>query len=165
MLLVHVKSNKVLIGLTSAILLCLSACSQTQSKVNGLEHNENSQQTYQQTVDREQALAKHDVWHAAKLKGASFRAIGQEPAWFIEFYPEEGIYLSQDYGVKIQTFEYLAPVTDKIKARSIFSLENQGEVIIEGIPCTDIMSGEQFEATVTVMFENKRLFGCGKSLY
>ncbi len=29
-------------------------------------------------------ISINDVWHQAKLRGVSFRAIGQEPAWLLE---------------------------------------------------------------------------------
>jgi len=154
-------------GLNLLSLLCLTACSQTSENV--VERPDNNQQSYQQSVEREQAIAKSNPWHAAKLKGVSFRAIGQEPAWLIEFYPDEKIYLSRDYGTNIQTFNYQVPVTDQAARRSVFPLEinheKQGEVIVEGKPCSDIMSGELFEASVTIIIENITLKGCGRALY
>lgn len=161
-LLVNVKQTKKVLSLIS-IILCLSACS--QKPATSVEVEESSERSYQQAVDREQAIAKNDVWHAAKLNGASFRAIGQEPAWLIEFYPGEKIYLSRAYGEIIQTFNYQEPVTDKVKRRSVFKLKNQGKVIVEGKPCIDIMSGEKFETTVTVVIDEQILKGCGRSLY
>ena len=153
--------------LTCTFFLGLSACSQTAEKSD--DSSENEQASYQQAVDREQAIAKNNPWHAAKLKGANFRAIGQEPAWLIELYPDEKIYLSRDYGAKMQTFNYQDPVTDQVERRSVFVLEinnkKQGEVIIEGIACTDSMSGEQFESTVMLKIDGKTFKGCGKSLY
>ena len=49
-------------------------------------------------VEREQELAKNDVWHAAKLRGVAFRAIGQEPGWLLEITNGEEILLVTDYG-------------------------------------------------------------------
>lgn len=123
------------------------------------------QQDYQQAVKREQVIAKTNPWHAAKLKGASFRAIGQEPAWLIEFYPGDKIALNWNYGERNQNFKYPVPATDKANRRSVFQLGSQGKVIVEGKLCTDTMSGEKFETSVTVFIEEKILHGCGKSLY
>jgi len=158
-----------LVALVSLALFFLSGCHYAYQNNAQAQVSKKEQQSYQKALKREQAIAKHDVWHAAKLKGASFRAIGQEPAWLIEFYPNEKIYLSRSYGEIIQSFKYQAPVTDKVKRRSVFILdiesESQGKVIIEGKPCTDIMSGENFETTVTVVIDEQVLKGCGKALY
>jgi uncharacterized membrane protein len=60
-------------------------------------------------------------------------------------------------------------VTNQVERRSVFMLEinnkKQGEVIIEGIACTDSMSGEKFESTVMLTIDGKTFKGCGKSLY
>jgi hypothetical protein len=33
--------------------------------------------------ETEEAIAKRDVWHAAKLRGVYFLAIGLEPQWLL----------------------------------------------------------------------------------
>lgn len=60
--------------------------------------------------EREQKIAKRDVWHAAKLRGVSFRAIGQEPGWLLEISNGEKIYLywsqyaSQNYALSAHSY-------------------------------------------------------------
>jgi len=36
---------------------------------------------------------------------------------------------------------------------------------IRGEPCTDFMSGESFEVSVTLFLDNKELHGCGRALF
>lgn len=156
--------------LLALVAVFLSACQQSPKQAGvkltkNLETEENAQLSYQQAVKREQAIAKNDVWHAAKLKGVSFRAVGQEPAWLMEIYPGDKIFLSRDYGDKADFFNYLTPKVEQAKRRSIFTLEQQGTVTIEGKPCSDSMSGESFEATVTVTIKGKTLKGCGRALF
>lgn len=150
------------ISLLSLVVLLLASCHQP---IESRQSKATEQEFYQQALERELDIAKTNPWHEAKLKGASFRAIGQEPAWLIEFYPDEKIHLSRGYGEIIQNFSYQTPLTDQVKRRSVFKLESAGHVILEGKSCTDIMSGEKFETTVTVVINDQTLKGCGKSLY
>lgn len=151
--------------LTSSVLLMLSGCQQSFDEGQVTQLEEDNQQKYQQAMKREQTIAKNNVWHAAKFRGVSFRAIGQEPAWLLEVYPNEKILLHRNYGDKIDEFIYQTPKVEQEKRRSIFSLDQQGTVTIEGTPCSDVMSGEKFETTVTIMLEDQMLKGCGRALY
>jgi len=149
--------KNILLYLLVLTFIFLGACNQVPEQNNQLSH--------QQAVDQEQTMANNNVWHAAKLRGVSFRAIGQEPAWLLEIYPNEKILLHRNYGDKVDEFIYQTPKVEQEKRRSTFSLDQQGTVTIEGIPCSDIMSGEKFETTVTLMLEDQMLKGCGRALY
>ncbi len=116
--------------------------------------------------EREEAIAKHDVWHAAKLRGVSFRAIGQEPGWLLEITDGEKIFLSTAYGQTQTTYPYVEPETHPEERWSIFKVKDENlEVTIKGVPCTDIMSGEKFEVSVFVNIDGNQLQGCGRALY
>lgn len=116
-------------------------------------------------VAREQELAKNNVWHAAKLRGVAFRAIGQEPGWLLEITNGEEILLVTDYGKNRNAFPYVEPQEDKAARKTVFQVNNSTSVLIEGKPCTDSMSGESFEVTVTVALGEKKLRGCGRALF
>ena len=116
-------------------------------------------------VAREQALAKNDVWHAAKLRGVAFRAVGQEPGWLLEITTGEQIVVVTNYGQNRQTFPYVEPQEYPDERRSVFQLDSDSRVLIEGTSCTDTMSGESFEVTVTVTLDGKEFRGCGRALY
>jgi uncharacterized membrane protein len=116
-------------------------------------------------VAREQALAKNDVWHAAKLRGVAFRAVGQEPGWLLEITNGEEILLVSDYGQNRYSFPYVEPKEDKAASRTIFQVNETTSVLIEGKPCSDSMSGASFEVTVEISLGEAVLKGCGRALF
>jgi uncharacterized membrane protein len=117
------------------------------------------------SVAREQELAKNDVWHAAKLRGVAFRAIGQEPGWLLEITNGEEILLVTGYGQNRKAYPYVEPQEDKAARKTVFPVNDSTRVLIEGKPCIDSMSGEAFEVTVTVTLGEKTLQGCGRALF
>jgi uncharacterized membrane protein len=116
--------------------------------------------------ESEEAIAARDVWHAAKLRGVAFRAVGQEPAWLLEMTTGESILLTTNYGQNRIDYPYVEPEIFQDLRKSVFSLESGNlVVIILGRECTDSMSGEKFEVTVEVILPDKKLNGCGRALY
>jgi len=113
----------------------------------------------------EEELAKNNVWHKAKLRGVAFRAIGQEPGWLLEITNGEEILIVTDYGQNRKSHPYVEPQEDKAARRTVFQVDADTSVLIEGKPCSDTMSGEKFETTVTVTTGEKTLKGCGRALF
>jgi putative lipoprotein len=113
----------------------------------------------------EEELAKNNVWHKAKLRGVAFRAIGQEPGWLLEITNGEEILLVTDYGQNRKSHPYVEPQEDKAARRTVFQVDADTSVLIEGKPCSDTMSGEKFETTVTVTIGGQTLKGCGRALF
>ena len=108
----------------------------------------------------------NDVWHKAKLRGVSFRAIGQEPGWLLEITTGTEILLVTDYGGTRTAYSYVEPEVDQEHRRTRFVTgDGDVEVLIEGKDCQDVMSGEQFAVTVTVTLGERRLAGCGRALH
>jgi putative lipoprotein len=106
------------------------------------------------------------VWHKAKLRGVSFRAIGQEPGWLLEISDGNEILLVTDYGQTRTSYPYVEPDVFPEERRTRFFVNHHDvEIIIEGIACRDSMSGEEFAVTVTVAVGEDRLSGCGRALY
>jgi putative lipoprotein len=116
-------------------------------------------------VAREQELAKNDVWHAAKLRGVAFRAIGQEPGWMLEITIGEEILVVTNYGEAKESYAYVEPQEDKAASKTVFQLDVDTRILIEGKLCADSMSGESFEVTVTLTIGAKTLKGCGRALF
>ena len=105
-------------------------------------------------------------WENAKLRGVAFRAIGQEPSWFLEITEDESIYLFRGSGETGKRLTFREPMVDKELRLTVFTYPDESlEVRIQGKPCTDIMSGEQFSVSVTVTVEDEVLHGCGRALY
>lgn len=139
---------------TLLLLAVISACDTQEPEVAP----ENS-------VLREQELAKNDVWHAAKLRGVAFRATGQEPGWLLEITNGEEILVVTNYGQAKESYAYVEPQEDKAARKTVFQIDADTRVLIEGKPCTDSMSGESFEVTVTVTLGTETLKGCGRALF
>ena len=50
--------------------------------------------------------------------------------------------------------------------RTQFALESYGvSSEIRGQRCTDVMSGEEFEVSVSIIMTDRRLEGCGRALF
>ena len=116
--------------------------------------------------ESEEEIAARNVWHAAKLRGVTFRAIGQEPGWLLEISTGEKILLVTNTGQTRTEYAYVEPEVFQDQRKSVFSVK-QGEfkVTVEGINCTDSMSGEKFEVSVFIELNGKALKGCGRALY
>jgi membrane-bound inhibitor of C-type lysozyme len=82
------------------------------------------------------------AWEHAKLGGADFRAVGNEPGWSLTIV-HDSIVLVTDYGETRHTLE----------------------VVIEAGGCRDSMSGDAFETTVTLTLDGRALRGCGRALH
>jgi uncharacterized membrane protein len=104
------------------------------------------------------------IWEKAKLDGADFRAVGNEPGWNLEILEGSRIVLIADYGASRVERPLPQPMIDQ-EARS--TRWDAGELIVEviGRPCRDSMSGESFEATVVVTWGEQTLRGCGRALH
>lgn len=117
----------------------------------------------QSTIDED---AIDDVWHKAKLRGVAFRAVGQEPGWLLEITNGEEIVLATDYGENRQSLPYVDPIVHQDERRTEFILDSYNTTIeIRGEHCTDSMSGESFEVTVTIFLQGRELHGCGRALF
>jgi uncharacterized membrane protein len=104
------------------------------------------------------------IWEKAKLDGADFRAVGNEPGWNLEILEGARIVLIADYGASRVERPLPQPMVDQ-QART--TRWDAGELIVEviGRPCRDSMSGESFEATVVVTWGEQILRGCGRALH
>jgi putative lipoprotein len=109
--------------------------------------------------------ARPDPWRDARERGIEFRAIGQEPGWLLEIDEGVSMRLLYDYGERTAIVN--APtltVEDGRRAYAGLSGTNSVNVVIEDRPCSDIMSGDPFPATVTVTINDRTLNGCGREL-
>jgi len=111
------------------------------------------------------------VWEDAKLNGVDFRAVGNEPGWYLEIYdkgtPEKIDFIS-DYGQVYYTFPTAQRNTQSSPPRTRYVARvggHQLEVVLEPGPCRDSMSGEAFETIVALKLNNRTYQGCGKPLH
>ena len=108
------------------------------------------------------------IWEHAKLNGADFRAVGNEPGWHMEISNKHDIVLVFDYGQSRFQFEN-ATITASPEDRRTSYLADNGtnriEVILLGKSCQDTMADEDYETTVTVILDERELNGCGRPLH
>ena len=108
------------------------------------------------------------LWEAAKLNGVDFRAVGNEPGWFLELKEGEELLLITNYGRDSYQFTTPPPQIDKKSAQTVYQTVNNGNtltLIIEDQPCTDNMNGLRFESSVTVVLNGQKYVGCGRALH
>jgi len=100
----------------------------------------------------------------AKLDGADFRAVGNEPGWNLVIMAGRSIILNSRLGTSRIEVPLPKSVIDN-QARS--ARWDAGDLILEitGKPCRDTMSGEQFESTDNVTTKTATLRGCGRALH
>jgi len=109
------------------------------------------------------------IWEHAKLNGVDFRAVGNEPGWYLEIYEGRKIRFVADYG-KVQYNDFYLPgphITPHTR-KTVYTFaidEHELEIIIEGKICRDTMVDKQYESTVTVNLDGKEYHGCGRPLH
>lgn len=103
-------------------------------------------------------------WADAARRGATFRALGNEPAWYVEIFPDR-LAVVTELGTNRTELPHGGPIGTG--ARTTYRAAGDGReatVTIDRRACADSMSGEAFEAATTVSFENETLTGCGRFL-
>jgi putative lipoprotein len=104
-------------------------------------------------------------WADAARRGAVFRGLGQEPAWNVEIERAGTIVLITDYGANRTEVMHAEPVVEG--PRTTYRAAGAAPaltVAVERRACADSMSGEAFEAAVTVTLADRVLHGCGRFL-
>ena len=109
------------------------------------------------------------IWEHAKLNGVDFRAVGNEPGWYMEISNRKEILLVTDYGQQTRRLTAKSIQSSPETRTTVYHAANDEtvvEVVLEGKPCSDTMSGEAFPTTVSVNVEGDRFYsGCGKPLH
>ena len=138
-------------------------------------------------VDWQAVMTKDEVWleqegvridchvnrpetrfEAAKLGGADFRALGNEPGWELVIWWDR-MRLTYDYGAS----QFEVPLVGEPE-----TLENETgsrfrgqvddrvlEALLQRGPCNDSMSDQVFETRVSVSLDGRNFTGCGKALH
>ena len=105
-----------------------------------------------------------DPWEAARERGVDFRAVGQEPGWWLEISGRD-LELAVDYGERRLTLR--DPKRELDHGHRVYRGTADGhavEVTLEKRRCEDAMSGETFTTTVTVEVDGETYRGCGRTL-
>lgn len=104
-------------------------------------------------------------WEEARRRGVSFRAVGQEPSWYLEIHPQRSTLFVAAYGNR----RVLLPSAESVieGAEEVYDLtdgQHDLKVEISLQYCADIMSGQAFDNRVIVTLNGERFDGCGSAL-
>ncbi|SHG81695.1 MliC family protein [Ferrimonas marina] len=104
-------------------------------------------------------------WEQAKLSGADFRGLGQEPPWILEIYPDQVRFWQ---GYERTPVPLVLVERTQLADRTRYQLQQQGEtwwLELSPGPCADSMSGEPFETKIRLEQPQRTLLGCGRALH
>ena len=108
------------------------------------------------------------IWEDARLRGADFRAVGNEPGWQLEIFDKEKGLFDHNYGQESHEFQVSASMVDASPRATRYELRNDAHrlsIKLDARQCSDSMSGESFQTAAWLMFDGKAFFGCGKALH
>lgn len=120
-----------------------------------------------QTLRSCRTIPREKSWQAAKIRGVNFRALGQEPGWYLEITEGEQIKYVGNYGQDTVFTPVPNPEIDNQKGQTVYQAETETHsltVEISDSSCTDSMSGFEFPSTVSVTLDGQTYRGCGRSL-
>lgn len=106
------------------------------------------------------------TWKEAAARGIAFRAVGQEPGWYVEVGGDDapGLHAVLDYGERTVD---VATVEGLDGDRGYRGTAGDGtEVVVRTSdgPCFDSMSGHRFPTTVELAVGDQTYHGCGAHL-
>lgn len=102
-------------------------------------------------------------WNAAVLRGLAFRAVGNEPGWFVEVDAGSNPMLraTLDYGERRLDVANVQRTADGYRG---MSGGQPVTLVVRRTACTDGMSGQRFEASATLRVGERDYSGCGAVL-
>ncbi len=104
-------------------------------------------------------------WEDARRRGVDFRAVGNEPGWYLEVQRGRQLLFVEANGMRRVLIP--DPVEEEVEGMRTYlgsSGANHLQVDIVEQLCADTMSGERYNNKVTVTHNKKRFSGCGRSL-
>ena len=104
-------------------------------------------------------------WDEARARGVAFRAVGNEPGWYVEVdggdAPAMRLFL--DYGERQIAFERTTIMPDPLGFRGVRG-EVAAELRLYPERCADVMSGEEFAVRAELIVNGAEYRGCGQFL-
>lgn len=106
-------------------------------------------------------------WNEAAARGVGFRAVGNEPGWFVEVDMGEAPALraTLDYGERTVQVTRASALSEGTGYRGATVDGTPVELSIRHDECQDGMSGERFEASAQLKVGDKHYQGCGAFLF
>jgi hypothetical protein len=118
-------------------------------------------------IGTDRALAPWDGVFFELTRDSDFRAVGQEPGWLLEIRHAREMRLITDYGADTAVAPVPPAAIDSATgARTYHAAAGARDlrVLIQPTACTDAMSGESYETTVTLTLDGRAYHGCGGPL-
>jgi heat shock protein HslJ/uncharacterized membrane protein len=103
----------------------------------------------------------------ARLRGVELRAVGQEPGWSFELFPDRMVF-SDSYGTKSVMTPRSAPGASATAGETVYAAVSEAHrltIRVRETSCVDTMSGERYGSTVEVELDGKIYRGCGETLH
>jgi membrane-bound inhibitor of C-type lysozyme/uncharacterized membrane protein len=104
-------------------------------------------------------------WEDARRRGVEFRAVGNEPDWYLEIQPGRHVLFVGGNGMQ----RVLVPEPGEVtlgSTRIYHAITETNDLRVEIVDelCSDTMKGNTFPSQVTVDLNGTTLWGCGRSL-
>ena len=118
-------------------------------------------------IGADRALAPWDGMFFELTRDTDFRAVGQEPGWLLEIRKAQEMRLITDYGADTAVTPVPPGQTDTATGARTYHAVTEAhdlQVLIHPTGCTDAMSGESYETTVTITLDGRAYHGCGGPL-
>jgi membrane-bound inhibitor of C-type lysozyme len=112
--------------------------------------------------DRAQSLRED-----ARVRGITFRGVGNEPGWLLEIGPENRVMFEDGYGSMRVVFQLLTPRNNAQLGVTIYENTSSAyrmKITLRQQICADTMSDETFTHTVDIEVEGAKRRGCGRAL-
>lgn len=105
-------------------------------------------------------------WDQARERGVGFRAVGQEPGWFVEVGQGEtpDLHATLDNGTRQLEVAQAQPLAEGAGFSGKSTDGQAVELRVVREACTDTMSGEAFEASAQLKVADQTFKGCGRFL-
>lgn len=106
------------------------------------------------------------VWEDAKLRGNDFRAVGNEPGWYLEIAQAgKKALLVTDYGDEKYELILSQPFISQERRTARYRIKGFIDILIETENCIDSVTGFLYESKVKVLTDGRAYIGCGKALH
>lgn len=104
-------------------------------------------------------------WEDARRRGVDFRAVGNEPGWYLELQRGRQLLFVEDHGMRRVLIPDPVEETGE-GVRSYHGVNGSDQLQVEVVErfCSDSMSGERYPGRVTVTLNGKHFSGCGRAL-
>lgn len=104
-------------------------------------------------------------WEDAKLRGYNFRAIGNEPGWYLEItHNGKQSILVTDYGQEKYELHLPSPYASSDNRTKRYRIDGFLDIRIDERGCRDTMTGKYYPSRVKLVIDEKSYTGCGKVL-